>query len=419
MSFEREVAFMVKRRESIDENSVGDYLKSFDFFERYAGNPWEGDLYVETHLKRLLATLEYVPPLDSGARVLEIGAVPYYMTILLKRLRGIDVDTLSFYEITDARSSVHVVESAKYSERYVFDNLMINAERDPFPFNDGSYDLVLCCEVIEHLLLNPSHMLCEVHRTLRPGGSLLLTTPNVARRSNLLALLSGKNIYDRYHGNGIYGRHNREYTAEELIYLLKANNYEIVRLDMRDVYSTSSSILHRWCPAAWRDTIFLLARPVGQPRTAFPENLYVLMDEYRNVIHPFIIVGVNDVGQVGRGWYAREEAARCYRWTAERAEFYLKDDPSRCTMRLDLLCSHPDVDISPVDLELVINGQVIGTVVVRKNVWQEVQFCLGNAVRREYLECALAVSRTWVPKREIGTDDERRLGVAISRIWLE
>ena len=51
---------------------------------------------------------------------------------------------------------------------------------------------------------------------LRPGGQILITTPNVLRWDNLWALFRGANIYDRYHGNGIYGRHNREYTPEEI-----------------------------------------------------------------------------------------------------------------------------------------------------------------------------------------------------------
>jgi len=48
----------------------------------------------------------------------------------------------------------------------------------PLPFADQSFDLVTCTEVIEHLE-HYRETLREMHRVLKPGGSLVLTTPNV------------------------------------------------------------------------------------------------------------------------------------------------------------------------------------------------------------------------------------------------
>jgi SAM-dependent methyltransferase len=45
------------------------------------------------------------------------------------------------------------------------------------PFPTGSFDLVWCTEVIEHLR-DPVFTLSEIRRVLKPGGKLLLTTPN-------------------------------------------------------------------------------------------------------------------------------------------------------------------------------------------------------------------------------------------------
>lgn len=48
----------------------------------------------------------------------------------------------------------------------------------PLPFADGAFDAVVSLEGIEHLLA-PARCLAEFCRVLRPGGRLVLTTPNV------------------------------------------------------------------------------------------------------------------------------------------------------------------------------------------------------------------------------------------------
>ena len=45
------------------------------------------------------------------------------------------------------------------------------------PFNDQSFDLVWCTEVIEHLY-KPRYLLKEIERVLKPKGMAVLTTPN-------------------------------------------------------------------------------------------------------------------------------------------------------------------------------------------------------------------------------------------------
>jgi ubiquinone/menaquinone biosynthesis C-methylase UbiE len=45
------------------------------------------------------------------------------------------------------------------------------------PFCDNEFDLLWCSEVIEHLL-DPAFTIQEFKRVLKPGGKLLMTTPN-------------------------------------------------------------------------------------------------------------------------------------------------------------------------------------------------------------------------------------------------
>jgi SAM-dependent methyltransferase len=53
-------------------------------------------------------------------------------------------------------------------------------EGDEWPVSAGAFDTALCTEVLEHVP-SPRNLLAQVHRSLRPGGRLLMTVPFAAR----------------------------------------------------------------------------------------------------------------------------------------------------------------------------------------------------------------------------------------------
>jgi SAM-dependent methyltransferase len=53
-----------------------------------------------------------------------------------------------------------------------------NLNQENLPFNDSTFDLVTCTEVIEHLE-HYRETIREMYRVLKPGGTLVITTPNV------------------------------------------------------------------------------------------------------------------------------------------------------------------------------------------------------------------------------------------------
>ncbi|MGW3136627.1 class I SAM-dependent methyltransferase [Streptomyces sp. NPDC001139] len=105
------------------------------------------------------------------------------------------------------------------------------------PFRSASADAVLFSEVIEHLV-DPDAALDEIRRVLRPGGHLMLSTPNLAAWYNRGLLLAGvQPVFSEVSLRGIHGRpgtevvgHLRLYTARALREFVAASGFEVVRL---------------------------------------------------------------------------------------------------------------------------------------------------------------------------------------------
>ncbi|MDO0932856.1 methyltransferase domain-containing protein [Streptomyces sp. DG2A-72] len=113
----------------------------------------------------------------------------------------------------------------------------LRAELNSLPFRDSSADAVLFSEVIEHLV-DPDAALDEIRRVLRPGGHLMLSTPNLAAWYNRALLLAGvQPVFSEVSLRAIHGRPGREvvghlrlYTARALREYVTTAGFEVVRL---------------------------------------------------------------------------------------------------------------------------------------------------------------------------------------------
>jgi 2-polyprenyl-3-methyl-5-hydroxy-6-metoxy-1,4-benzoquinol methylase len=92
----------------------------------------------------------------EGKKALDVGCREGYWTEKLKR-KG--------YQVVAIDIEPHYAEG-----------LAVDANQ-ALPFAESEFDLVWCSEVIEHLS-NPGFTIAEFKRVLKPGGSLVMTTPN-------------------------------------------------------------------------------------------------------------------------------------------------------------------------------------------------------------------------------------------------
>jgi SAM-dependent methyltransferase len=180
-----------------------------------------------------------------SGKCLELGANPYFSTMLLKQFTQLDLSLANYFGPQPAGLASQTVAykdlKTGTQSSCDFEYQHFNVENDTFPYADQSFNLVIFAEIIEHLLNDPCKVLREIKRVLKPNGVLILTTPNVARLENVAKLICGENIYDPYSGYGPYGRHNREYNRHELIKLLEFEGYETQNHFTADAHANNAA----------------------------------------------------------------------------------------------------------------------------------------------------------------------------------
>jgi len=126
------------------------------------------------------------------------------------------------YEVTGVDASpsgITVAQSAYPNARFV--NSIINAQL-PEQLGLTSFDLILSCDVIEHLYC-PSDLVECAFELLKPGGHLLLTTPFHGYWKNLALALTGRmdSHFDVFHDGG----HIKFFSTRTLSILLKRHGF--------------------------------------------------------------------------------------------------------------------------------------------------------------------------------------------------
>ncbi|MDG1900744.1 MAG: class I SAM-dependent methyltransferase [Bacteroidales bacterium] len=101
--------------------------------------------------------------LRKGMKILEVGSGRGEFLYAFQKqgliCSGVDIDSTakSFYEGIDIS--------------------ILDVTKEKFPFADNSFDVVYHKSVIEHMY-SPEHMMIETHRILKPGGKLIVLTPD-------------------------------------------------------------------------------------------------------------------------------------------------------------------------------------------------------------------------------------------------
>jgi SAM-dependent methyltransferase len=167
--------------------------------------------FQESRLRKCASLIEAL----AVGRLLDIGCARGDWAVHWQKrgwkAAGIDVNRQNVASARDASIDAHVCD--------------LNS--DPIPFPDSSFDLIFAGEVIEHLV-DTDGFLSEVSRCCKPGGNVVLTTPNLASFENRVRLLFG--IYPKWLNYNLEGSgHVRGYTPRILKRQLTVHGFRIVR----------------------------------------------------------------------------------------------------------------------------------------------------------------------------------------------
>ncbi len=163
----------------------------------------------ESRIKKLVRFLEDERP----GRLLDIGCAGGELADLLAGF-GWEVEGLEREKalVEAARGRGIKVQCADF-------------DHGAFPWEPATFDAVVAGEVIEHIV-DTDHLLCEVARVLRPGGILVITTPNLASFENRIRLLLGR--YPMWMDCRVQGTgHLRYYTPPVLRCQLEQHGFRV------------------------------------------------------------------------------------------------------------------------------------------------------------------------------------------------
>jgi ubiquinone/menaquinone biosynthesis C-methylase UbiE len=171
--------------------------------------------------RRVRTVLEYLVP-QAGDRILDCGCGRGFYLLFIGRLEpgcilcGVDRDADVLQQAREhLPASVNLVRS--------------DVVRLPFP--DGSFDKIVCSEILEHLPDAPAG-LAEVYRVLRPGGVLAITVPNRDYPFwwdplNKTRELLGRPPIREGFWAGIWAHHERLYRQGELVAQVQQAGFQV------------------------------------------------------------------------------------------------------------------------------------------------------------------------------------------------
>jgi len=185
-------------------------------------------VYGRENLARICETVAIVPPASQESVLLDIGCYAPMLSVYHESLGYGNMVAVSNYD-WEALSKEHQERgrAAGFNLRV----LTLDVEKERLPLPDQSVDVVLLLEVLEHFSRDPLFVMAEINRVMKPGGKVVLSTPNSVGAHLFLGFLTGNNPYNEPYNAVDSNRHNRLYSPAEMARLGAACGFSLEYLD--------------------------------------------------------------------------------------------------------------------------------------------------------------------------------------------
>lgn len=230
--------------------------------ERYSSSSMLALGEIERNLR--ISTILELSAACGPKRILDIGCSDGFLSRLLKERTGAEIVGIE-------GSSTAAAQAREVCTRV--HEIFLGS--DPIPEEDRSFDLVVVGEVIEHVF-QTEDMLEELRRVTRPGGHVLLTTPNLAAWFNRIMILMGHHplfsdigVRETNAGNPYIKAftppgHIRAFTMSSLSDILRRTGWKVVEKRGANVLNNKLRPMDLWIsrrfPSLASDLIVLAQR---------------------------------------------------------------------------------------------------------------------------------------------------------------
>jgi 2-polyprenyl-3-methyl-5-hydroxy-6-metoxy-1,4-benzoquinol methylase len=162
--------------------------------------------------------------LKPGDRVMDVASGPYFSYIMNRAVLD-----LTWLPTDVAKRTVNLMKDGQCVYTYTPSHLELRAGRQPLPHRE--LDAITFFETIEHLPWNPAPLLGDMNESLKDGGLLILSTPNLGSRIAILRLLGGGSPHQTpffEKAETTFNFHKREYGVWEIRELVRWAGFDIV-----------------------------------------------------------------------------------------------------------------------------------------------------------------------------------------------
>lgn len=166
-------------------------------------------------IRAMKAIFDRINPQNS--RILDIGCFDGTFLSLVKNQNN------DFYGLDASDWALeHMRKKEIKVQKFFFDG------KTKLPFESDFFDIVITGEIIEHIF-DTDFFLEEIFRVLKPGGKLLISTPNIASLGRRLLLLFGANpIIELSPNEANSVGHIRYFTCRTLEKILEKHGFKTI-----------------------------------------------------------------------------------------------------------------------------------------------------------------------------------------------